>query len=171
MDGRREGEERTARGGLFRVGYRHCFTVDENLICTVREVAATKEEEKTNKREREKEEEKEEEEEEGRENARMGAALFKRGWGCQIELPPCTTAPRGRLPGRWRSRAASGCQGGRLHRYLCACTRTRARIHIRVRALPSPRRRFQLKSTPGVGPDPACSARPPPLADRFDLSS
>lgn len=51
----------------------------------------------------------------------MGAALFKRGWGCQIELLPRTTAPRGRLPGRWRSRAASGCRG--LHRYLYSCAR------------------------------------------------
>lgn len=130
MDGRREGEERTARGGLFRVGYRHCFTVDENLICTVREVAATKEEEKTNKRDREKEEEKEEEEEEeGRENARMGAALFKRGWGCQIELPPCTTAPRGRLPGRWRSRAASGRRGGGC---IGICVRTHVPVHVYI---------------------------------------
>lgn len=53
------GREGTGRGGLFRVGYRHCFTVDENLICTVREVTAAKEEEKTNKSEREKEKEEE----------------------------------------------------------------------------------------------------------------
>lgn len=155
MDGRREGEERTARGGLFRVGYRHCFTVDENLICTVREVAATKEEEKTNKREREKEEEKEEEEEEeGRENARMGAALFKRGWGCQIELPPCTTAPRGRLPGRWRSRAASGRQGGEVasvsvcvHTYPCTYTYTCARATFSTEA-------FSIKINTGGWPRP-----------------
>lgn len=31
---------------LFRVGYRHCFTVDENLICTVRSEEEEKEEEK-----------------------------------------------------------------------------------------------------------------------------
>jgi len=86
----------------------------------------------------------------------MGAALFKRGWGCQIELPPRTTAPRGRLPGRWRSRATFGCRG--LHRYLCSCARVRVQRHvhayIHTRALSPPRRRFQLKSTPGVGPDP-----------------
>jgi len=78
----------------------------------------------------------------------MGAALFKRGWGCQIELPPRTMAPRGHLPERWRSRAASSCRG--LHRYLCSCAYTR----IYMYTLPPPRRRFQLKSTPGVGPDP-----------------
>lgn len=32
-------------GGLFRVGYRHCFTVDENLICTVRREEAPEEDE------------------------------------------------------------------------------------------------------------------------------
>lgn len=84
----------------------------------------------------------------------MGAALFKRGWGCQIELPPRTTVPRGRLPGRWRSRAASGCRG--LHRYLCsyALVRVQQYVYIHTHVLPPPRRRFQLKSTPGVGPDP-----------------
>jgi len=62
------------------------------------------------------------------ENAPMGAALFKRGWGCQIELPPRTTAPRGRLPGRWRSRAASGCREVASVTALasaCACAGTR----------------------------------------------
>lgn len=89
----------------------------------------------------------------------MGTALFKRGWGCQIELPPCTTAPRGRLPGALALSLPPdvGGEGGGLHRYLCSYTRIRVRIHIPVRALPSPRRRFQLKSTPGVGPDPACA--------------
>lgn len=82
----------------------------------------------------------------------MGAALFKRGWGCQIELPPRTTAPRGRLPGRWRSRAASSCRG--LHRYLCSCACSDMFTYIYIHALLPPRRRFQLKSTPGVGPDP-----------------
>lgn len=58
------------------------------------------------------------------EDARMGAALFKRGWGCQIELPPRTTAPRGRLPGRWRSRATSG-RHGVASVSLCLCARAR----------------------------------------------
>lgn len=32
-----EREEVAQRGrGLFRLGYRHCFTVDENLICTTK---------------------------------------------------------------------------------------------------------------------------------------
>lgn len=30
---------------MFRVGYRHCFTVDENLICTVRREEAPEEDE------------------------------------------------------------------------------------------------------------------------------
>jgi len=76
----------------------------------------------------------------------MGAALFKRGWGCQIELPPRTTAPRGRLPGRWRClRTSGGC--------IAICVRAahvRARARARYLLL---RRRFQLKSTAGVGPD------------------
>lgn len=52
----------------------------------------------------------------------MGAALFKRGWGCQIELPPRTTAPRGRLPGRWRSRCL------RTSGRLCLCAHVCARV-------------------------------------------
>lgn len=84
--------------------------------------------------------------------------------------------------------AASGRWGGCVGVCVCVpvpipvCARVRACMqrHVYARALklelPSPRRRFQLKSTPGVGPDPvALSGRPPraPLADvnRFDLSS
>lgn len=39
-------------------------------------------------------------------------------------------------------------------RVPCTCAATRTRIYTYTRALPPPRRRFQLKSTPGVGPDP-----------------
>lgn len=64
----------------------------------------------------------------------MGAALFKRGWGCQIELPPRTTVPRGRLPGRWRSRCLRTSEW--LHVRACACVRMcaciGARIHVRA---------------------------------------
>lgn len=63
----------------------------------------------------------------------MGAALFKRGWGCQIELPPRTTAPRGRLPGRWRSLALPP-DVGRLHRYPRSRVRVRRHACIRARA-------------------------------------
>lgn len=167
-DGRNTGEVRGGRGGLFRVGYRHCFTVDENLICTVREVAPAEEEEKRIRgRERKR-----------KRSRRRGKTL---GW-----VLPCLSVGGGvklnyplvpRLPGDvCRGAGALALApdvGGGLHRYPYSYTRTRARIHIfvRARALSSPRRRFQLKSTLGVGPDPACPARPPLLADRFDLSS
>jgi len=52
------------KGELFRVGYRHCFTVDENLICTVRREEAEEqegegEEEKRHSRSLDKERERE----------------------------------------------------------------------------------------------------------------
>lgn len=47
------------------------------------------------------------------------------------------------------------CIGIRIRvRVPCTCAATRTRIYTYTRALPPPRRRFQLKSTPGVGPDP-----------------
>lgn len=107
-----------------------------------------------------------------REDARMGAALFKRGWGCQIELPPRTTTPRGRLPGRWRSCAASGCRG--LHRYLCSYTCAR-HVHVyayaRARATSSAEA-FSIKINTGGWPRPRTPLAPLPVdTDRFDLSS
>lgn len=140
-------------GELFRVGYRHCFTVDENLICTVRE--ATQGGRETDKREGEREKERGGQEE--RENA-LGWVLpcLSVGGGVKLNYP---LVPR--LPGdvcRGAGALALPPDVGGLHRYLCV----RVYIYIRVRALPSllsTRRRFQLKSTPGVGPDPAC----PPL--------
>lgn len=106
----------------------------------------------------------------------MGAALFKRGWGCQIELPPRTTAPRGRLPGRWRSRAASGCRG--LHRYLYSCARatyvcsdTYTYIYIYARATSSAEA-FSIKINTGGWPRPRTPLAPLFVdTDRFDLSS
>lgn len=107
----------------------------------------------------------------------MGAALFKRGWGCQIELPPRTTAPRGRLPGRWRSRAASGCRG--LHRYLYSYARVRVQRHVHTytyiytcaRAISSAEA-FSIKINTGGWPRPRTPLTPLLVdTDRFDLSS
>lgn len=42
----------------------------------------------------------------------------------------------------------------RVRVYVCNDTYMHIYTYIRARALPPPRRRFQLKSTPGVGPDP-----------------
>jgi len=89
----------------------------------------------------------------------MGAALFKRGWGCQIELPPRTTAPRGRLPlGRWRSRTASGRRGwggrgrGRVASvsvYMCArarCLLLKEAFSIKINSGGWPRLRAPLRA-------------------------
>jgi len=93
----------------------------------------------------------------------MGAALFKRGWGCQIELPPRTTAPRGRLPGRWRSRTASGRRGGCIG-IRVRVRATRIRAHVRASALPSPTEAFSIKINSGGWL--RAPLRAPLLADR-----
>lgn len=47
-----------------------------------------------------------------------------------------------------------------------SCVATRTRVYARALEFPSPRRRFQLKSTPGVGSDPPALRSAPARSSR-----
>lgn len=117
--GTRDGNGKLAMvGGLFRVGYRHCFTVDENLICTVRREETVEKEKQENERERERGK--------GGRGRTLGWVLpcLSVGGGVKLNYPLVPRLPGDVCRGAG-ALALPPVVGGLLHRYLYACTATR----------------------------------------------
>lgn len=85
------------------------------------------------------------------------------GGGVKLNYPLVPRLPGDVCRGAGALALPPVCRG--LHRCPCSCRCTHTHIHTQThtRALPPPRRRFQLKSTPGVGPDPVPRSAPRPV--------